>query len=103
MGQSNIIESREIVSPQSTSYKCIDELPSELISKTSSFLQHSDYFRFAKCNRKIYISCYSPPMIQKMDLTVSSSQTFPKLKNQNPFTNVQNLTIRNIQKSHVSI
>eukprot|EP01083_Nonionella_stella_P047518 127189_1 len=51
--QSKIIKSRPTFPDHATSYECacIDQLPSDLINLTASFLQSTQYFRFARCNR----------------------------------------------------
>eukprot|EP01083_Nonionella_stella_P070181 187638_1 len=95
--QHKIIESRPTLPDHETTYQCIDQLPSELINNTASFLQSAQYFRFARCNRKLYVSCFFPPMLQQLIIKLSA-KPFAKLFTPNALNlapNVRDLRIKN--------
>ena len=66
---SNIIKSRNEQNSQSK-YNTIDQLPSNLIGHTASFLSIKSYINFEKCNRLIYIGCNSPNQLYSIPLSL---------------------------------
>ena len=90
--QSNIMLKREKKPQQQTSYDCIDQLPSELISECGSWLHFEEYFKFGRCNRNIYYSLYSHPKIHRLALG-DIIHKLPQSANLCAFRNIKELTM----------
>eukprot|EP01084_Bolivina_argentea_P286151 490837_1 len=46
----------------------LDSIPKSLIGVIASFLNQKNYINFSKCNRYIYLGCYTPNLMQELIL-----------------------------------
>eukprot|EP01083_Nonionella_stella_P017693 49557_1 len=87
----DIINARKDKPNLTTSYDCIDQLPSTLIAECASYLPLKEYVLFSRCNRQVFVSTNKPFRLYELPLSVSELRRCPRIMSK--FKSVKSIRI----------